>query len=326
MMKIDVYSHIMTPKYLEAMGRYGGVIQLIGKLTSLWDVEQRLRVMDKFEGLSQVLVPGGTSKKDITPEQEAELAKIANDEVAEIVAKYPDRFVAAAAVLPLKDIDLSLKEADRAINVLKLRGVHIPTPILGKAVDRPEFFPIFEAMCRYDLPIWLHPSRPPWPEYPGEEKPSYDTWLLWGWPYESTLAMTRMVLSKMLLKLPSLKVIIHHAGAMVPFFSQRIVSVFDSAEITGKQNHTEGLPGDILDYFRKFYVDTAVNGNTSALMCSHGFYGADHILFGTDMPFDSQNGFRATNSAITAIESMNIPEADKVKIFRDNTRKLLKLN
>lgn len=322
-MKIDIYSHIITKKYLETLDRYGCDVGGLRKLTSLWDMEVRLRIMERFEDLRQVLVPGWTERVKIAPSKEAELVKIANDEIAEIFVKYPDYFIGAAALLPLGDIDYTLKEVDRAVKDLKFTGVYLPTPADGKPIDRPEFTLLYEKMCDYNLPIWLHPARPPQPEYSGEEKSAYGMWLLWGWPYESTLAMTRLVLSKVLQKFPTLKIVIHHAGAMVPFFSERIASFFDSWRTTGKANYKKGLDKKPLDYFRLFYVDTAINGNTPALMAAHSFYGAEHMLFGTDMPYGAGNSAERIRHTIKAIEGMSIPDSDKLKIFEGNAKKLL---
>ncbi len=324
-MKIDIFSHISTPKYMEAMKKYGVDVRARVKITTLWDMNERFRIMDRFDDLRQVVTPGGNPEAKTTPAQDAELARIANDEVAEIVARHPDRFVGAAALLPLRDIDETLKETDRAIKDLKFKGVHLPTPVYGKPIDRPEFMPLYEKMCHYDLPIWLHPARPPLPEYPGEEKSLYDMFLLWGWPHDSTLAMTRLVMSNVMERFPNLKMIIHHAGAMVPFFSQRILNVYGVGPGMGRGDLLKGLKRPILDYFRRFHVDTAINGNTPALLCAYSFYGADRMYFGTDFPYDAQNGLESTQETIEAIEAMDIPEADKKKIFEANAIKLLKL-
>ncbi len=81
-----------------------------------------------------------------------------------------------------------------------------------------------------------------------------------------------------------------------------------------------------MDYFKMFYGDTALQGSTAGLMCGYAFFGADHILFGTDMPYGSYSGERTVvEETIDSIEKMNIPSAEKVKIFKDNAIKLLNL-
>ncbi len=322
---IDVYSHILTPKYMETLKKYGVDVRERVSVKTLWDVEERFRFMDRFPGLKQVIVPGGTPAIKATAAQEAELARIANDEVAELLTRHPDHFIGAAALLPLQDPEETLRETERAVKELHMQGVHLPTPALGRPLDRPEFLLLYEKMCQYDLPIWVHPTRPAFPEYPGESGSVYDTFCIWGWPYESTIAMTRLVLSNVMARYPALKIVIHHAGAMVPFFSDRIVNTYGVAPGMGRQDHTRNVKGDVLAHFRRFYVDTALNGSTPGLMCAYAFYGADHMLFGTDAPYDAQNGFITTRDTITSIEAMAISEVEKQKIFEQNALRLMNL-
>ena len=112
---------------------------------------------------------------------------------------------------------------------------------------------------------------------------------------------------------------------MVPYFWERIVNHYNMSEMRNKTDFKVGLREAPVEYFRRFYTDTALLGNTAALMCAYDFYGADPILFGSDAPFDSQAGFYGTPRTIEAIENMDIPADDKKKIFEENARKLLRL-
>ena len=330
-MFIDVYTHILPPKYREALykkmppGFY--YRKLADAFPALTDLDTRFRIMDKYEGLLQVLSPTSLPIENIAdPKDAAELARIANDEMAELVAKYPDRFAAATACLPMNDMDAALKEVDRAITELRFRGVQIFTNINGKPLDSPEFMPLYEKMSYYNLPILIHPQRPPnIPDYPTESESKYLVSTIFGWPYETTVAMTRLVFGGVLEKYPDLKVITHHLGAMVPFFAERIAGSSDSFEMHGGCRNEKPLTKRPLEYYRMFFNDTAIGGNTSALMCANAFFGSDHILFGTDMPFDNQLGDRFTRKAISAIEQMTIPDLEKKRIFEGNARNLFRL-
>jgi predicted TIM-barrel fold metal-dependent hydrolase len=123
---------------------------------------------------------------------------------------------------------------------------------------------------------------------------------------------------------PSLKIITHHCGAMVPYFADRINCACDMAEML-KEPVKQALNKPPLDYYRMFYNDTAVSGNRSALMCAYDFFGPEHILFGTDMPMDNEYGARLVRQTIEAIERMEIPDSDKQLIFEENARRLLGL-
>jgi uncharacterized protein len=190
----------------------------------------------------------------------------------------------------------------------------------------PEYYPIYEKMCQYDLPILIHPCRgPEVADYSTESESKYAIYRYFGWVYETTAAMARLVFGGVLQRYPTLKVVTHHCGAMVPFLSQRISSLFNYDEMRRKELYADGLNRPPVDFFRMFYNDTAIQGNTSALMCAHAFFGADHLLFGTDMPMDSQDGDANIRDTIDAIEKMAIPEIEKNKIFEHNARKLFRL-
>ncbi len=331
-LKIDVFCHIFPIKYKEALYKVapGGFFppkEALDSLPTLFDMDHRFRIMDKYEGLMQVLSIVQPAVEEIADSQKAvDLAKLANDEMAELVFKYPDRFAAAVACLPMNNIDAALKEVDRAINDLKFRGVQVYTPVNDKPLDSPEFMPLYDKMSKYDLPILIHPKRAAsYADYRTEDKSMYRISSLFGWPYETTVAMTRLVFSGILERYPNLKFITHHCGGMVPYFEQRIIGLYDLEEMRRKEGYKLGLTKAPIEYFKMFYNDTAVYGSTPALMCAHAFFGSDHILFGTDMPHDSQLGDRYTRQTINSIEQMAIPDSDKKKIFEDNARKLLRL-
>lgn len=299
----------------------------IEAIPTLSDLDSRFEIMDKYDGLVQVLTIAGPSLERIaTPEDTPELAKIANNEMAGLVTKYPDRFVAAVACLPMNNIDATLKEVDRAVKELNFRGVQIYTSTVGKPLDLPEFMPLYEKMVSYNLPIWIHPAREPKvPDYSCEDASKYGIHLIFGWPYETSVAMARLVFSGVFEKYPALKFITHHCGGMIPYFEQRILGQCDLAEMRFKEKFKQRLTKPIIEYFQMFYYDTVVAGSQPALMCAYAFCGAEHMLFATDMPYDNQLGERCIRETIRSIEEMDIPAADKKKIFEDNARKLLRL-
>ncbi len=327
-MKIDVYAHIIPPGIKDIIFAKGfALAEILQSFPSVYNLDVRFRIMDKYPDVVQVLSFPGASVDDLAgPKEAIDLAKRINDEMAELVYNYPDRFAAGVAVLPMSDIDAALVEMNRAIDELKLRGILLRTPISGKPVDRAEFVPIYENACRHNLPVWFHPQRSPRiPDYADEHESKYLIWHLWGLVYETTISMTRLVFSGILERYPKLKIITHHCGAMVPYFSERIVAHYNQREMRSKANYTIGLTELPIEYFRRFYNDTAIIGNTPALMCAYKFFGVEHLLFGTDAPLDVQLGDYNTRRTIQAIEQMDIPDKDKRKIFEDNARQLLRL-
>ena len=221
-MIIDIFPHIVTPKYKKALlSKLPNTYQettwykYLNMLTSLSDLDSRLRIMDKHEGYVQVLNISLPALETLLGVADTiELTRMANDEMAELVAKYPDRFVAAAAVLPLMHMDEALKELDRAINQLKLRGMLIRHPVNGKPLDSPEFWPLYDRMSQYDLPIFLHPVREiDFADYPILGKSKYDIFRTFGLPYETTVTMSHIVFGGVLQKYPDLKFVIRHLVA-----------------------------------------------------------------------------------------------------------------
>jgi predicted TIM-barrel fold metal-dependent hydrolase len=283
--------------------------------------------MDKYEDYVQVISLVYPPVELIgDPAKSVQLAKLANDEMAELVVKYPDRFVAAVACLPMDDMDEALREADRAIKDLKLRGVQIYTPTMRKPLDSPEFTPLYEKMSQHNLPIWLHPGRGiEYPDYGNETRSMYDVWHCLAWPYDTSVTMTRFVYSGILEKYPNLKIITHHCGGMIPYYAERILGFYGQDERRLGEEYKIELTKPILDYFRMFYNDTALYGNTSGLMCAYAFFGADHILFGTDMPHDNRLGDGLIRNTIGAIDQMDIGDVEKRRIYQDNAIRLLRL-
>jgi predicted TIM-barrel fold metal-dependent hydrolase len=300
------------------------IIQVVPTLT---DLDRRFRIMDFHEPYMQYLTIGSPPVENVLGPQDAvELSMMANDELAGLVSKYPDRFIAGAACLPLNDVDASLKEIDRAIGELGLKGIQVFTDINGRPLDAPDFLPIFEKMALYDLPILLHPRRlRSVPDYPGEDCSKHVVFSTFGWPYETTVAMHRLVFSGMFVRFPNLKVVTHHCGGMVPYFEQRIATFQDFGKLLLNIDYGDQFTKSWLDYYRMFYCDTAVNGSTPALMCAYAFFPVDRMLFGTDMPYDSETGYRYVRETIRSVERMEVPDEEKKKIFADNARALLRI-
>jgi predicted TIM-barrel fold metal-dependent hydrolase len=273
------------------------------------DLEMRRRLMDRYPDVLQILTVAKVPlEKFVKPKDAVELARVANDELAELLVKYPDKFYGAAACLPMNDIDDALRETDRALGKLKLQGVQIYSHIAGEPLDSPKFKPLFQKMAEYHLPIWLHPEINP---------TLYNDRGLYSWPYETTTAMLRLVQSGLFYECPDLKFIVHHAGAMVPFFAERL-KWFASATRLFEQNDP-----DVHEQLRKFYVDTALYGHTPALECAYDYYGADHMFFGTDAPLGPRWGM--IEGTVASIERMPISDDEKEKIFSRNAIDTFKL-
>src|SRR5690349_15134600 len=131
--------------------------------------------------------------------------------------------------------------------------------------------------------------------------------------------MARLVYSGVFDRYPGLRVITHHAGAMVPHFAGRLASPLEDPD---RAAIMAGLDGEPLDYFRRFYADTALFGAAHAVRCVLDFFGPDHVLFGTDMPLGPSNAVEAT---IADIESCEPSDERRAAVFAGNATKVLNL-
>ena len=333
--KIDIYNHVMPPAYLELMKanyKDPGMLKRISNTPMLYDMEARVRMLEQWPELQQVLTLGHPPPDLLFgPDGSPHAAVIANDGMAGFCARWPQKFPAFVAALPMNNVPEALKEMDRAIDKLGARGIEVKTNVNGRPLDDPEFFPIFERATNYHkVPIWMHPVRAAtFTDYKNEPKSRYEIWQVMGWPYETTAAMSRIVFSGMLDRLPDMKIITHHFGGMLPYFSARAETLW--AQL-GSRTADEDYSGilkrmkkPLLDYFRMFYGDTVLNGSASALRCGLDFFGADHVVFASDCPFDPEGGPMFIREGIRSIEQLKLPADEKAKIYAANARRLLKL-
>jgi uncharacterized protein len=330
---IDVFNHFMPKAYLGRLARLAPdhlAVTAFPRLKPLVDVDARLRLLDQFDDLRQVICLANPPLELIaTPEQSPELARVANDAMAEICRSHPDRFPAFVASLPMNNVGACLEEIDRAITQLGARGVQVFTNVAGKPLSAPEFRPIFAQMVAHDLPVWVHPMRgPQFADYASEQASENEIWFSFGWPYETTACMTRLIYSGIFDQLPTLKIISHHMGGMIPYFAGKIKLGFRQIFFGTPENNPVaqdcGLKKPPLDYFKMLYADTAL-GEDAPTRCGHAFFGTDFCLFATDAPFDAEQGRGLIANSLRAVEALEITNDEKNAIYSGNARKLLKL-
>ena len=334
-MKIDIYNHVIPARYLEMMKQHSkdaGIVKRMSNLRMLWDIEARVKMLDEWPEVQQVLTLGLPSPELLGgPDLSPELARIANNGMAEMVAKWPHKFPAFVASLPMNNVPAALEEMDRAIGKLGARGVQICTNVNGRPLDEPEFFPVFERATRkHDLPIWMHPARPATrADYVNETKSKFEIWQVLGWPYETSVAMARMVFSGFFDKLPELRLITHHCGAMIPFFAGRAETLWAQlGSRTADEDYgalLKSMAKKPIEYFRMFYADTVLGGSASALRCGLDFFGPDRIVFASDCPFDPEGGPMFIREGMRSIEDLKLPEDVKRKIYSGNALRLMRM-
>ena len=271
---IDLYCHVSPARFLDEMNKVapklGNIAARLRGVRKIHDLDARFKEMDEFGDYRQVVsLPNPPIEDFATPGQGLALARIANDAMAELCQKYPDRFAGFVAALCLTDVMGSVEEAKRAINQLGAAGVQIFTPLAGRPLDEPVFEPLYAAMAQLDRPIWLHPARTAaMPDYAAEQKSRFEMWWCFGWPYDTSVAMVRLAFCGLFDRYPNLKIITHHLGGMIPFYDGRIGPGLDVlGQRTIDEDYSKILPSlkrPHLDYMHDFYADTAMFGGGAA--------------------------------------------------------------
>ena len=335
-MKLDIFNHIFPKTFYERMLEVApngkDMHKRVREIPCIVDLKERFRIMDRFgDDYAQVIcLPSPPIEVFGAPAVTNELARLANDGLAELVRKYPKRFPAFVASLPMNDPKGLLREARRAINDLGAVGVQVFTNVLGAPLTAPATLPLFELMARLDRPIWMHPARgAEVPDYRSESRSHYEIWWTFGWPYETSVAMAHIVFAGLFDRFPDLKIITHHMGGMVPYFEGRVGPGWDQL---GKRTSDvdygkllRKLKKRPIDYFRMFYADTALFGAWEATKCGLKFFGADHVLFASDAPFDPEKGSMYTRTTIEIVDRLDVSPEERHKIYEGNARRLLRL-
>jgi aminocarboxymuconate-semialdehyde decarboxylase len=333
--KIDIFNHILPEAFFAEFLRIAGGLKDMGKrsrnIPQMWDLDERFRVMDQFGDYRQVIsLASPPIESFVDPDVAVVLAQMANDGMAELVAHHRDRFPAFVAALPMNHPDAALKELDRAISSLGAIGVQLYSNAAGKPLDAPEFQPIFDELARRDRAIWLHPARGGnFPDYLTEQRSKYEIWWTFGWPYETSVAMARLVFSGLFDRHPNLKIITHHMGAMIPYFEGRVGYGWDQLGLrTSDEDYVallKSMKKRPIDYFKIFYADTALFGARAATQCGLEFFGVDRVLFSSDTPFEPEPGL-FIRETIRAIDSLDLTAEEKDRIYFRNAQTLLNIH
>ena len=333
---IDAFNHFFPRPFFDKIMTLPRLEREIGKrvrnVPAIYDLDERRRVVEMFKdkNYKQVLSISQPPLEELgTPDECGALSKLGSDGLAELCAKHPDLFCGYVATVALNDPNAP-KEAERCFRN-GASGLQLYTNVNGRPLDDPAFFGVFEVAAKAGKPILLHPARgASMPDYATEEKSKFEIWWTFGWPYETSVAMSRIVFSGMFDKLPGLKIVAHHLGAMVPFFEGRVGPGWDQL---GKRTSDEDqalvantLKRRPIEYFKDFYADTAVFGSRPATICGLDFYGADKVLFASDCPFDPERGPGYIRDTIRILESIDMPLATREKISFRNAEALFGLN
>jgi aminocarboxymuconate-semialdehyde decarboxylase len=332
-LKIDVFNHIFPKPFFDRLQEVivnRGAVKRWLHIPFLHDLDVRFRRLEEFgPDYRQVLSLSAPPIESINPDRQTtiDLARLANDSMAETVAAHPLRFPGFLASLPLNHADESVVELERAVVELGALGVQVFSNVNGVPLDDDRFWPLFETAARLGCPIFLHPARPAgFADYASETRSKYEIWWTFGWPYETSAAMQRLVFSRLFDRLPDIRIVAHHFGAMIPFFEGRVGYGLDQLGTRTADEDYGALLVSLkkrpIDYFKMFWGDTAVFGSKAATLCGLSFFGVDQVVFASDAPFDPEGGPLYIRETIRVIDALDIDAADRAKIYQHNAERL----
>lgn len=299
-LKIDAFAHVLLPEFYKKMLMLDEVLaQKMPFIQNpvLSDMDKRRATMPA--NTKQIISYVNANPEDYLEVNEAaKLVEQANKELLKTVQNNQDIFTGGVAMLAMNNIPEAVRVVEEFVPAHpEILGIQLFTRHLGKSVADEEFKPVFEAAAKHDVPIWLHPVF-------DTRKP--DNNIIFSWEYELTQAMLELVQAGYFQVMTNLKILVHHGGAMVPYFAGRIERI---------------LPEDQAADFKKFYVDTALLGNPKALELCVDYYGVDHVLFGTDAPLGILPA-GATEVIAQAIETLALNDEEKRQVFTGNAQRL----
>ena len=301
MLKIDAFAHVLLPRFYHKMLKIDpNIPKDLPFINNEVLTDMKKRKEASISGVKQIISYVNVNPEDYTdPENSYILCKEANEELIQTIKDNSEIFYGGVAMIPMNNLEGTIDIIkNQVIPNKELVGIQIFTRALGKSIADSKYLKVFECANKYNLTIFLHPVF-------DNRKP--DNNIVFSWEYELSQAMMQIVNADIYQKYPDLKIIVHHAGAMIPFFAGRIKYI---------------LGNDKETYFKKFYVDTAILGNTKALELAASYFGIDHLLFGTDAPLGIMPA-GATKEIISAINNMNISEEEKEDILTNNIIKLI---
>jgi len=279
---------------------------------ALRDPHKKLRDMDEAGiGFSVLSSTPFAFFYEVEDDLAVELATFQNDKLAEMVKKFPDRF-AAMATLPLQVPEEALRELNRAAKELGLRGVEIGSHIAKRELDDEAFFPVYEALQGLDMPIFIHPHH-----VAGLDRLlEYYLNNLIGNPLDTTIAAANLIFGGVLEKYPRLKIILAHAGGQFPYIIGRWEHGYKVRPECKDKVHQSPMA-----FFKNFYYDI-ITHNPDALRYLISLAGSDHVLLGTDYPYDMGD----LNPVQTVAKLKEIKVRDRQRILRENAIALFGLN
>ena len=317
-MIIDIFNHHISPSVGKMMekAKYYGEGKEFPYPPRNADPEVRLSLMEKYGVDVQAVSQTTPVLLGLSDEDAMEVCRLSNQDNYALCRAYPDKFV-NVCIFHLPDMKGTMEELERAVNELDCRGVTIASNQAGRGLDSPEFFPFYKRVVDLNLPILIHGTH--WECSPlMDMEHSWRFLHVFGWDYDGTQALWRLIFGGVIDRFPTMKIVTHHLGNYFPFFVRRI-------ETNVRGFLGDKLPRDITEYYGNIYGDTAVDGTPGAFQCGYAFFGADRMMYGSDYPFGAEAGEDFIRENLAGVRALAIPEEEKKKILGENAKKMFRI-
>ncbi|MBV8844718.1 MAG: amidohydrolase [Bryobacterales bacterium] len=280
--------------------------------------ELRLRDMDETGIAKQIISLTAPGVQIFDSPTAVDLARSANDQLAEAVRKHPERFAGLAAIAP-QNPPAAAQELERGVRQLGLKGAIINSHTGGEYLDDPKFWEIFEAAEALDVPIYLHPTSPP----PAMIGPFIERGLdgaIFGFAVETGLHMLRIIVSGALDRFPNLKIVAGHLGEALPYWMFRIDFMHSRMVAANRYASVNKLMRKPSEYLREtFYVTTSGMAWEPPILYAQSVLGVDRVLYAMDYPY------QFVPEEVKVTDDLPIPEADKQKLYQLNAERVFRL-
>jgi aminocarboxymuconate-semialdehyde decarboxylase len=326
MTRIDFHNHYYPPEYLEALQTGPSNIRVTfdehenpmlhspGDINFIVpghrDIAFRETVLDKAGVDKQVLTFTAPGTLIEEPDRAADLARIVNDALARIKDERSERFT-ALATLPLHNPQATVTEFDRVTGELGFPGAMLYSNVNGRALADEGLWPLYDRANDRESVLYIHPT------YPVGVEAMTEYWLmpLIGFTFDTTLAAAKLVFSGVVERFPKIRWVLGHLGGAIPYLAERLDRGFYAFE-----DCRQNISRPPSEYLKTFYYDT-VNFDPKALELAIEFAGVGHIIAGSDYPHQ----IGSLRKMVESIESLEISEGAKGRIFGGNTKELLGL-
>ena len=313
-MRIDVHAHLWSERYLDLLARLGNDRTAVHRGLGAGETDDELRdrfaLMDRAGIAVQVLSVTPASPHFAREADAVEAARVANDEYAAIVRRFPDRFRAFAA-LPLSHTEAGIVELRRALDTLGMVGAAVTTSVAGRSLADAAFHPLYAELNRRKSVLYIHPAGC------GAESPLINQHrIVWsvGAPIEDTIAIMHLVLAGIPSRYPDMKIIASHLGGLLPMVVRRVDDHIDY--------EAPDTPEKPSLAFRRLWYDTVGHNHVPALRAAAEALGADRLLLGTDFPYQSGELFY---TAVDYVRRAGLSADDVRAILDGNAASLLGL-